>query len=141
MWKHGSHFIKLPSLRQYVPKMWKSRSSGECVSIFWNTAAQGKGRQWCRHRRFDHSEPSGQPGHHHGRYFDVGSVSEGIPERRGAGEEICSVGVLSVCVCVREGESVDIEIDSGAEVSCLPACNEAQHVWRSSRCGGWRQIA
>ena len=33
------------------------------------------------------------------------------------GEEICSVGVPSV----REGEIVDIEIDSSAEVSCLPA--------------------
>ena len=34
-----------------------------------------------------------------------------------AGEEICSVGVPSV----REGEFVVIEVDSGAEVSCLPA--------------------
>ena len=44
---------------------------------------------------------------------------------------------------VREGESVDIEIDSGAEVSCFPvehrrrhvstARDEAQHVWRSPR--------
>ena len=52
-----------------------------------------------------------------GSYFDLGSVSEGIPEPRGAEQEICSVGVPSV----REGEFVDIEVDSGAEVSCLPA--------------------
>ena len=51
-----------------------------------------------------------------GSYFDFGSVSERIPESRGAGEEICSVGVPSVC----EGEMVDLEVDSGAEVS-LPA--------------------
>ena len=31
-----------------------------------------------------------------GSYFDFGSVSEGISEPRGAGEEICSVGV-QVC--------------------------------------------
>ena len=43
-------------------------------------------------------------------FFDLGSVSEGIAESRGAGEEICSVGVPSV----REGEFVDIEVDSGA---------------------------
>ena len=70
-----------------------------------------------------------------GSYFDLGSVSGGIPEPRGAGEEICAVGVSSV----REGEIVDIEVDSGAELSCLlagvgadtyPAWNEAQHVWR-----------
>ena len=91
MWKHRSHFSKLPSLRQDVTKVRKSRSSGECTSIFWNTAAQGKGRRYegqgrqgCKHSenvlelwrewasqeegpgRFDHSEPSGQPGHHHG---------------------------------------------------------------------------
>ena len=45
---------------------------------------------------------------------------KGTVELRGAGEEICfvcSVGFPSV----REGEFVDIEIDSGAEVSCLPA--------------------
>ena len=51
-----------------------------------------------------------------GSYFDLGSVSEGIPEPRGAGEEICHVAVPSV----REGESVDIEVDSRAELSSLP---------------------
>ena len=40
-----------------------------------------------------------------GSSFDLGSVSEGI------------TGVPSV----HEGEIVDIEVDSGAEVSCLPA--------------------
>ena len=43
-------------------------------------------------------------------------MSEGIPEPRGADEKISSMDAPSV----REGESVDIEIDSGAEVSCLP---------------------
>ena len=69
-------------------------------------------------------------------YFDIGSGSEGILEPRGAGEEICSVGVPSV----REGEFVDIEIDSGAEVSCLPvsigAATYPLHETRLSMCGG-----
>ena len=42
-----------------------------------------------------------------GSYFDLGSVTEGIPEPRGAGENICSVGVASLL----EGEYVDIEIE------------------------------
>ena len=50
-----------------------------------------------------------------GSYF--ASVSEGTPEFRSASEEISCVGFPSV----REGEFVDIEIDTGAEVSCLPA--------------------
>ena len=52
-----------------------------------------------------------------GSYFALRSVSEGIPEPTGAGAKICSVEVRSVC----EGEIVDFEVDSGAEVSCLPA--------------------
>ena len=32
-----------------------------------------------------------------GSYFDLGSVSEGIPKVKGAGSKICSVGVPSVC--------------------------------------------
>ena len=42
-----------------------------------------------------------------GSYFEFGSVSEGIPEPRGAGENVCSVRVPSVC----EGENVDTEVD------------------------------
>ena len=83
-----------------------------------------------------------------GSYFDVGSVSEVTLELRGADEKICSMSAPNV----REGESVDIEIDSGAEVSELSsyehrrrhvstARDEAQHVWRSPRCGWWRQAA
>ena len=69
--------------------------------------------------RFDHSEPIGDTTMVGaiGSYLDFGSMSGGIPEPTSAGEEICSVGVPSV----REGEFVDIEVDSGAEVSCLPA--------------------
>ena len=48
-------------------------------------------------------------------FFDVGSVSEVTIEPKGAGEKICSMDAPNA----REGESVDIEIDSGAEVSCL----------------------
>ena len=33
-----------------------------------------------------------------GSDFDLGSVSEGIPEPRSAGAKICTVGVPSVCV-------------------------------------------
>ena len=47
---------------------------------------------------------------------------------------------------VREGESVDIEIDSGVEVSRFPANigadNYPLHETRLSMCGGWwRQTA
>ena len=51
-----------------------------------------------------------------GSYFDVGSVSEVTLEPRGADEKIRS----RCAPIVREGESVDIEIGSGAEVSCFP---------------------
>ena len=51
-----------------------------------------------------------------GSYFDVGSVSEVTLEPTGADEKICSMGAPNV----REGESVDIETDSGAELSCFP---------------------
>ena len=71
-----------------------------------------------------------------GSYFDVGSVSEVTIEPRGADEKICSMGAPNV----REGESVDVEIDSGAEVSCLPvnigACTYPLHETRLSMCGG-----
>ena len=52
-----------------------------------------------------------------GSYFDLESVSEWSLELRGENEGICSVGTASVC----EGDVVDIEIDSGAEVSRLPS--------------------
>ena len=39
--------------------------------------------------------------------FDLGSVSQRFREPRGAGAEICSVGVPSVCA----GEVVDIEVE------------------------------
>ena len=71
-----------------------------------------------------------------GSCFDLGSVGEGIPEPRCADEDICSVGAPSV----REGEFVDIEVDSGAEVSCLLASIGADtyplHETRLSMCGG-----
>ena len=71
-----------------------------------------------------------------GSYFDVGSVSEVTLEPRGADEEICSMGAPNV----RDGEFVDIEIDSGAEVSCLPvnirADTDPVHETRLSMCGG-----
>ena len=71
-----------------------------------------------------------------GSYFDLGSVSEWTLELRGENEGICSVGTASVC----EGDVVDIEIDSGAEVSCLPSNIGADtyplHETRLSKCGG-----
>ena len=70
------------------------------------------------------------------RHFDVGSVSEMTHEPRGADKKICSMGAPDV----REGESVDIDIDSGAEVSCLPVNIGAEtyplHETRLSMCGG-----
>ena len=82
-----------------------------------------------------------------GSYFDFGSESEVTLQPRCADEKICSMGAPTM----REGESIEIEIDSGADVSCLPvndrrrhvstARDEAQHVWRSPRCGWWRQTA
>ena len=71
-----------------------------------------------------------------GRYFDVGSVSEVILDVRGADEKICSMDAPKV----REGESVDMETDSGSEVSCLPVNIGADtyplHETRLSMCGG-----
>ena len=75
-----------------------------------------------------------------GSYFDLGSVSEWSLELRCENEGICSVGTASVC----EGDVVDIEIDSGAEVSCLPSNIGADtyplHETRLSMCGG-HQVA
>ena len=59
-----------------------------------------------------------------GSYFDLGSVSEWSLELRCENEGLCSVGTASVC----EGDVVDIEIDSGAEVSCLPS-NIGADTW------------
>ena len=63
-------------------------------------------------------------------------MSEWSLELRGENEEICSVGTASV----REGDVVDIEIDSGAEVSCLPSNIGADtyplHETKLSMCGG-----
>ena len=71
-----------------------------------------------------------------GSYFDVGSMSEMTFEPRGADEKICSTGAPDV----REAESVDIEIDSGVGVSCLPlnigADTYPLHETRLSMCGG-----
>ena len=59
-------------------------------------------------------------------YFDIGSVSEGTLEPRN--------------ISLREGDSVDIEIDSGAEVSCLLVNIDAStyplHETRLSMAGG-----
>ena len=46
-----------------------------------------------------------------GSYFDVGSVSEVTLEPRSADEKICFMSAPNV----REGESVDIEIDGVLE--------------------------
>ena len=71
-----------------------------------------------------------------GSYFDVGSVSEVTLEPRGADWKICSMSAPNV----REGESVDIEIDSGAEESYLLANIGADtyplYETRLSMCGG-----
>ena len=71
-----------------------------------------------------------------GSYVDVGSVSLVTLEPRGADEKICSMGAPNV----REGNSVDIESDSGAEVSCLPVNTGADtyplHETRLRMCGG-----
>ena len=74
-------------------------------------------------------------------YFDVGSVSEVTIEPRGAGENICSMYAPNA----REGESVDIDIDSGVEVSCfllnIGADTYPLHETRLSMCGGHRVAA
>ena len=66
-------------------------------------------------------------------YFDLGMVS--------AAEEICAVGGAMV----ETGGTFDIEIDSGAEVSCLPACIGADtyplHETRLSMCHGYHVVA
>ena len=56
-------------------------------------------------------------------------------EPRSADEKICSTSAPNA----REGESVDIEVDSGAEVSCLPVNIGVDayplHETRLSTCG------
>ena len=63
-------------------------------------------------------------------------MSEVTLEPREVGENICCMGAPNV----REGESVDIEIDSGAGVSCLLVKIDADtyplHETRLSMCGG-----
>ena len=66
-----------------------------------------------------------------GSCFDVGNVREVTLEPRGADEKICSMDAPNV----REGELVDKEIDSGAEVSCLLV-----NIGADSMCGG-RHVA
>ena len=77
-----------------------------------------------------------------GSYFDLGSVSEGIFEPRGAVAKICSLGL---CVCVCESANVNIEIDSGAGVSCLLASVGVDtcplHETRLSMCAGHNVVA
>ena len=71
-----------------------------------------------------------------GSYFDLESVSEWTLDPRGENEGICSVGTVSLC----EGDVVDIEIETGAEVICLPsnigADTYSLHETRLSMCGG-----
>ena len=71
-----------------------------------------------------------------GSNCDVGSVSEVTLEPRGADEKICSMGAPDV----HKGQSVDIDFDSGAEVSCLPVNIGADtyplHETRLGMCGG-----
>ena len=73
-----------------------------------------------------------------GSHFDLGSVNEWSLEPWGENEGIFFVGTASVC----EGDVVDIEIDSGAEVSCLPSNIGADtyplHETRFSMCCWWR---
>ena len=71
-----------------------------------------------------------------GSCFDVVSVSDVTIEPRSAGEKLCSMDDPNV----RERESVDIEIESGAEVSCflvnIGADTYPLHETRLSMCGG-----
>ena len=71
-----------------------------------------------------------------GSCLDYDSVSDGILEPSGAGEEICFV----VDPIVREGEFADIEVDSGAEVICFSANIGVDtyplYETRLSMCGG-----
>ena len=71
-----------------------------------------------------------------GSYVDVGSVSEVIFLSRNADDKICSMYAPNA----REGNSVDIESDPGAEVSCFPVNTGADtyplHERRLSMCGG-----
>ena len=74
-------------------------------------------------------------------HFDFGNVSEGIPEPMRAGGEVSSVGAFGV----REGEFVDIKVDSGTEVGSSPASIDADtyplHETRLSMCGGYHVAA
>ena len=153
--EHGSHFCKLTN----VPKMWKGWSSGKCVSIFWNSSAQGHGGQ--------NGKGGGKGANAVNMCWNCGErghISSQCPRRRslrwtnpplrvrlaaktqpwldrsrGADEKIFSMGAP----IVREGESVDIENDSGAEESCflVNIGADTYPLQRSPRCGWWRQTA
>ena len=82
-----------------------------------------------------------------GSFFDVGSASEVALDPKAADEKLISMGAPNV----REGEPVDVEIDSGAKVGCfhvnIGADTYPLHETRFSMCGGhprcgwWRRTA
>ena len=116
---------------------------GNAVKTCWNCGESGHMSSQCPKKKVhavEESTTASQAGSQDtimvgsvGSNFDVGSVSEVTLEPRGAGEKLCSMGVPTV----REGEPVDIEIDSGADVSCFLMnigagtypLHEAPHVW------------
>ena len=110
----------------------------------WNCGEHGHMSSQCPKKkvhcdgRTHHCESGRQSRHNHGRIGRklLRCWQEVTLEPRGAGEKICSMDAPNV----HEGESVDIEIDSGAEVSCLPvnigADTNPLHETRLSMCGG-----
>ena len=99
--------------------------SAIAVKTCWNCGESGHMSSQCPKKkvhRVEESTTASQAGSQDtimvgsvGSCFDVGSGSEVTIEPRAADEKICSMGALNL----REGESIDIEIDSCAEVSCL----------------------
>ena len=127
-------------------KKGKGGKGASAVKTFWNCGESGHMSSQCPKKKVHAMEEcttASQAGSSQdtikvgaiGSHFDLGSVSEGTLELRGADEKICSMGAANV----REGEFVDIEVDTGAEVSCLPANIGADtyplHETRLNVCG------
>ena len=155
MWKGWSFGKCVSSSGTHQPKAkggQKNKGGGKsanAVKTCWNCGESGHMSSQCTKKKVhvveESSTTASQAGSQDtimvgsiGSYFDVGSMSEWTLEPRGADEKICSMGAPNV----REGESVDIEIDSGAEVSCFHVNIDADmyplHETRLSMGGGHR---
>ena len=139
-WKHGAHVRKLSPLSDCAENVERSvmiattqakgslQEQGRSPKTCWNCGESGHLSLLCPKKKVHAVDWSAATVSVVGSQetvmvgairicFDLGSVSEWSLEPRGENEGICSIGTASAC----EGDVVDIEINSGAEVSCLPS--------------------